>query len=87
MQYEHWNAVGDKEQQEIMADSVKPIFEAGLAQTVEMDHRISPEIRLTPTTGLDLTPWFALAALFCLLLSAKTWEKRRRATAQPSYTV
>lgn len=50
-EYEHWNAVEDKEQQEIMADSVKPIFEAGLAETVEMDHRISPEIRLMPTTG------------------------------------
>jgi len=30
---------------------VKPIFDAGLAELVEMDHRISPELRLTPTTG------------------------------------
>jgi glyoxylase-like metal-dependent hydrolase (beta-lactamase superfamily II) len=51
LEYEHWAATEDTEQQEIMADSVKPIFEAGLAQTVEMDHRISPQIRLTPTTG------------------------------------
>jgi glyoxylase-like metal-dependent hydrolase (beta-lactamase superfamily II) len=50
-EYEHWNAAGNEEQQEILADSVKPIFDAGLAQTVEMDHRISPEIRLMPTTG------------------------------------
>jgi glyoxylase-like metal-dependent hydrolase (beta-lactamase superfamily II) len=50
-EYEHWNAYDDKEQQEILADSVKPIFDAGLAQQVEMDHRVSPEIRLMPTTG------------------------------------
>jgi len=30
------------------ADSVKPIFDAGLVQLVELDHVISPEIRLTP---------------------------------------
>src|SRR6185437_4768432 len=36
---------------EIMNDSVEPIFAAGLAQTVEMDHRVSPEIRLVPTPG------------------------------------
>ncbi|HTK80203.1 MAG TPA: MBL fold metallo-hydrolase [Rhizomicrobium sp.] len=51
MEYEHWSAVEHEEQQEIMADSVKPVFDAGLAQTVEIDHRISPEIRLLPTTG------------------------------------
>jgi glyoxylase-like metal-dependent hydrolase (beta-lactamase superfamily II) len=36
---------------DIMNDSVTPIFDAGLAQTVEMDHRVSPEIRLVPTPG------------------------------------
>ena len=50
-EYAHWSAFEDKEQQEILADSVKPIFDAGLAQTVEMTHRLSPEIRLMPTTG------------------------------------
>ncbi|MBI3678723.1 MAG: MBL fold metallo-hydrolase [Proteobacteria bacterium] len=50
-EYEHWSAVEDKEQQEILDDSVKPIFDAGLAETVEMNHRISPELRLMPTTG------------------------------------
>ena len=37
-----------------MNDSVEPIFAAGLAQTVEMDHRVSPEIRLVPTPGHTL---------------------------------
>jgi glyoxylase-like metal-dependent hydrolase (beta-lactamase superfamily II) len=50
-EFEHWNRETEGEQPEIMADSVHPIFAAGLAQTVEMDHRISPEIRLLPTPG------------------------------------
>jgi glyoxylase-like metal-dependent hydrolase (beta-lactamase superfamily II) len=47
----HWNAEGDEEQREILVDSVKPILDAGLAELVELNHRISPEIRLIPTTG------------------------------------
>jgi len=50
-EYEHWIKDEDAEQKAIMSDSVKPIFDAGVAQMVEMDHRISPEIRLMPTTG------------------------------------
>jgi glyoxylase-like metal-dependent hydrolase (beta-lactamase superfamily II) len=50
-EYEHWNAEGDEEQQAILSDSVRPIFDAGLADMVELDHRISPEIRLIPSTG------------------------------------
>ena len=30
---------------------MQPIFDRGLAELVEMNHRISPEIRLTPTPG------------------------------------
>jgi glyoxylase-like metal-dependent hydrolase (beta-lactamase superfamily II) len=48
---EHWNAQEDAEQQTILSDSVRPILDAGLAELVEMDHRVSPEIRLTPTPG------------------------------------
>jgi glyoxylase-like metal-dependent hydrolase (beta-lactamase superfamily II) len=50
-EYEHWMKEGEGETVEIMEDSVKPIFDAGLAQMVEMDHQISPEIHLTPSTG------------------------------------
>ena len=50
-EYAHWKAVDQEEQKEILADSVQPIFDAGLAQEVEMTHRVSPEIRLMPTTG------------------------------------
>jgi glyoxylase-like metal-dependent hydrolase (beta-lactamase superfamily II) len=48
---EHWSAVEEGEQPQILADSVQPILDAGLAELVEMDHRISPEIRLIPSPG------------------------------------
>ncbi|MGF6781034.1 MBL fold metallo-hydrolase [Paraburkholderia sp. GAS334] len=50
-EFEHWSNEGDEEQQAIMGDSVRPIFDAGLVDLVEMDHRISPEVRLTPSPG------------------------------------
>ena len=50
-EFAHWSAEGDAAQREILSDSVKPILDAGLAELVEMDYRLSPEIRLTPTTG------------------------------------
>lgn len=34
-----------------MSDSVQPLFDAGLAQLVEADHRICDEVRLFPTHG------------------------------------
>ena len=50
-EFEHWSHEGTGEQQAIMEDSVRPIFDAGLVDLVEMDHRISPEVRLRPTPG------------------------------------
>jgi glyoxylase-like metal-dependent hydrolase (beta-lactamase superfamily II) len=50
-EYDFWSAHDDGEQQAMLGDSVKPIFDAGLVQLVELDHVISPEIRLTPSTG------------------------------------
>jgi glyoxylase-like metal-dependent hydrolase (beta-lactamase superfamily II) len=50
-EYDHWNAEGDEEQQVILSDSVKPVFDAGLVDLVEMDHRLTAEISLTPTPG------------------------------------
>jgi glyoxylase-like metal-dependent hydrolase (beta-lactamase superfamily II) len=50
-EYDHWRAENDGEAPAILGDSVHPIFDAGLAELVEMDHRISAELRLTPTTG------------------------------------
>ncbi|HEV2363167.1 MAG TPA: MBL fold metallo-hydrolase [Caulobacteraceae bacterium] len=50
-EYAFWSAHEDGEQQTILADSVKPVLDAGLAQLVEMDHVLSPEVRLQPTPG------------------------------------
>ena len=51
-EYEYWGEHSrEPDKAAVFHDSVKPIFEAGLAELVDMDHRISPELRLTPTTG------------------------------------
>ena len=50
-EFEHWSAEGDAEQQAILADSVQPILDAGLAEFVGLDHVVSPNVRLIPTTG------------------------------------
>jgi len=46
---EHWRANDEGETGEILADSVQPILDAGLAELVDMDHVLSAEIRLIPT--------------------------------------
>lgn len=50
-EFEHWSSEGDGEQQQILGDSVQPVFDAGLADLVEMNHRICDELRLMPTPG------------------------------------
>ena len=51
IEFDHWNAFDEDNQRQIMADSVQPIIDAGLAEFVALDHRLSDEIRLVPTTG------------------------------------
>ena len=52
VEFAHW-----REQQErddmaaVFADSVAPIYEAGLAELVEIDHRVCDEVSLVPTVG------------------------------------
>ena len=50
-EFEHWRHENEGEQRAIMEDSVRPIFDAGLVDLVETDHRITPELHLTPTAG------------------------------------
>lgn len=50
-EYEYWNTVDEGDQPAVMTDAIKPVFDAGLAQLVEMDHRLSKEIRLVPSMG------------------------------------
>jgi glyoxylase-like metal-dependent hydrolase (beta-lactamase superfamily II) len=51
-EYEHWMNVKDRpDTAGLMADSVTPIVEAGLAVMVETNERICDEISLVPTLG------------------------------------
>ncbi len=50
-EYEHWRAGGDDDQQRILADSVAPVMDAGLAELVESTHVLSESVRLEPTPG------------------------------------
>jgi len=50
-EWEHWSTEDDDDTKRIMTDSVRPILDAGLAELVEMDHRISDAIWLEPTPG------------------------------------
>jgi len=51
-EFEYWQAREDHdEQRAVFADSVRPVFDAGLADLVETTHRICDEVRLVPTSG------------------------------------
>jgi glyoxylase-like metal-dependent hydrolase (beta-lactamase superfamily II) len=50
-EYEHWIGEREGDMPQILSDSVQPIFDAGLVDLVDMNHRISPEISLIPTPG------------------------------------
>lgn len=51
-EYEYWDVVdADPLNAGVMADSVRPVFDAGLVDLVDMDHRVSDEIYFEPTPG------------------------------------
>ncbi len=50
-EWEHWSAERGEDTRRIMEDSVAPVLDAGLAELVEMDHRVSDELWLEPTPG------------------------------------
>jgi glyoxylase-like metal-dependent hydrolase (beta-lactamase superfamily II) len=51
-EYEHWRTAKDRpDMANVLADSVTPIIEAGLATMVETNARICDEITLVPTLG------------------------------------
>ena len=54
-EWEHWQheppSGAPESGDTIIGDSVRPVFEAGLADLVETDHLVSPEIRLVHTPG------------------------------------
>ena len=50
-EWEHWSKASEADTRELLDDSVRPVFESGLADLVESDARITDEIRLEPTPG------------------------------------
>ena len=48
-EWEHWSAEGSPREEQ--SDSVRPIMDAGLADLVDMDLRITAEVGLDPTPG------------------------------------
>jgi glyoxylase-like metal-dependent hydrolase (beta-lactamase superfamily II) len=51
-EFEYWR--GEQHapaQRSVFADSVQPVFDAGLVELVETDHQLCPEVSLVPTLG------------------------------------
>jgi glyoxylase-like metal-dependent hydrolase (beta-lactamase superfamily II) len=52
IEYQHWTTKNDREDMRaVIADSVRPVHDAGLVDLVETDARITDEISLVPTIG------------------------------------
>ena len=52
VEYRHWTTQREREDMAVvLADSVAPVWAAGLVDLVETDHRICDEISLLPTPG------------------------------------
>lgn len=49
VEWEHWS-VSESDYVEL-GDTVQPVVDAGLADLVEVDHAVCPEVRLEPTPG------------------------------------
>ena len=51
-EWEHWSKFEDDPNfDQVMAQSIRPIADAGLLDTVESEHQICPEVSLEPTPG------------------------------------
>jgi glyoxylase-like metal-dependent hydrolase (beta-lactamase superfamily II) len=53
-EFDYWEGGGGESMgtdHRIFQDSVKPVFDAGLVDLVDTDHRVCDEVRLTPTLG------------------------------------
>jgi glyoxylase-like metal-dependent hydrolase (beta-lactamase superfamily II) len=52
VEHEHWaQGTTREDMRHVMADSVTPVLDAGLATLVEYDHKLGAEISLLPTVG------------------------------------
>lgn len=51
IEHENWRAEPGSSEADLFADSIQPIFDAGLVDLVETDHQVCPEVNLVPTPG------------------------------------
>jgi glyoxylase-like metal-dependent hydrolase (beta-lactamase superfamily II) len=50
-EWDYWRSEPENPEEPIMSDSVKPIIDAGLADLIEADHKLTSEVWLEPTHG------------------------------------
>ncbi len=50
-EWEYWSKEPSDSQGDLMEDSLRPVFDAGLVDLVESDHALTDEVRLVPTPG------------------------------------
>ena len=50
-EFAFWSEVDNEDISAMLSASIKPVFDAGLVDLVEMDHVLSPQVRLIPTPG------------------------------------
>jgi glyoxylase-like metal-dependent hydrolase (beta-lactamase superfamily II) len=50
-EYEHWDTAAPDDYTSVLAESVRPVFDAGLVDLVADDHAVTDEVRLEPTPG------------------------------------
>jgi glyoxylase-like metal-dependent hydrolase (beta-lactamase superfamily II) len=50
-EWDFWSQQEEQAFGDVMGDSVKPIFDARLADLVDTDHKVTEEVRLEPTPG------------------------------------
>lgn len=50
-EWEHWSVTRDAHDAAVQSDSVRPVLDAGLAELVETDHRLTCEVWLEHTPG------------------------------------
>jgi glyoxylase-like metal-dependent hydrolase (beta-lactamase superfamily II) len=51
VEFEHWTTQDEAGTKQLMSDSVLPVFDAGLVDLVETDHKICDQVSLIPTVG------------------------------------
>lgn len=50
-EWEFWSKIKDGRVTPVLADSIQPVIDAGLADLIEETHQITPEVRVRPTPG------------------------------------